>query len=238
MSLLHELKRRNVIRVAGLYLVGAWLLTQVASTVLPAFDVPGWALRALIVTLALGFIPALVFAWIFELTPQGLKRDGEVKPGDSIAPQTARRMDRLIIAVLVLALTYFGFDKFVLAPAREAAQIAQTVRSTAPGSTAPARSVPHATPNSMAVLAFDDLSPAHDQGYFSDGMAEEILNALTRIKALKVVGRSSSFQFKGKDASPEQIGAQAGRATAHYGDAGAGRRRRAAMVEHLRRQAC
>jgi hypothetical protein len=94
--LLDELKRRNVIRMAGLYLVGAWLLTQVASTVLPTFDVPSWALRGLIITLALGFIPALIFSWIFELTPQGLKRDEDVRPEQSIAPQTARRMDRMI----------------------------------------------------------------------------------------------------------------------------------------------
>jgi len=93
-----ELKRRNVIRTAGLYLVGAWLLIQVASTVLPAFDVPSWALRGLIITLALGFIPALIFSWVFELTPQGLKRDEDVAPEQSIAPQTARRMDRMIIA--------------------------------------------------------------------------------------------------------------------------------------------
>src|SRR5216110_2847321 len=75
-----ELKRRNVVRMAGLYLVGAWLLTQVASTLLPAFDAPGWALRGLIITLALGFIPAVIFSWVFELTTQGLKRDEDVAP--------------------------------------------------------------------------------------------------------------------------------------------------------------
>ena len=125
-----ELKRRNVIRVAGLYLVGAWLLIQVASTMLPAFDVPSWALRGLIITLALGFVPVLIFSWVFELTPQGLKRDTEVAPERSIAPQTARRMDRMIIAVLVLALGYFAFDKFVLAPHRVTATTALHLRAT------------------------------------------------------------------------------------------------------------
>ena len=110
-----ELKRRNVIRMAGLYLVGAWLLTQVASTLLPAFDVPSWALRGLIVILALGFIPAVIFSWVFELTPQGLRREDDVAPEHSITPQTGQRMDRMIIVVLVLALGYFAFDKFVLA---------------------------------------------------------------------------------------------------------------------------
>src|SRR6185295_8680149 len=103
-----ELKRRNVVRMAGLYLVGAWLLIQVASTLLPAFDAPGWALRTIVVSLAIGFIPALIFSWVFELTPGGLKRDEELAPEESIAPQTARRMDRMIIAVLLLAVGYFA----------------------------------------------------------------------------------------------------------------------------------
>src|SRR5678809_1303622 len=115
MSFFAELKRRNVIRMAGLYLVGAWLLTQVSSTVLPMFDAPAWLPRSIVVLLAIGFVPALIFAWVFELTPQGLKRDEEVKPEESIAPQTARRMDRRIIVVLIIALLYFAFDKFVLA---------------------------------------------------------------------------------------------------------------------------
>src|SRR3954449_2706417 len=109
-----ELKRRNVVRMAGLYLVGAWLLTQVASTLLPAFEAPGWALRTVVVALAIGFVPVLIFSWAFELTPQGLKRDAEVAPEESIAPRTGRRMDRMIIAVLLLALGYFAFDKFAL----------------------------------------------------------------------------------------------------------------------------
>src|SRR6266508_4221556 len=115
-----ELKRRNVVRVAGLYLVGAWLIVQVASTVLPMFGAPDWLPRSIVSLLAIGFIPALIFSWVFELTPQGLKRDADVKPEESIAPQTARRMNRLIIAVLVLALGYFAFDKFVLNQRREA----------------------------------------------------------------------------------------------------------------------
>src|SRR5215470_11842526 len=113
-----ELKRRNVIRAAGLYLVGAWLLTQVASTLLPAFDAPGWALRGLIVTLAIGFIPAVIFSWVFEITPQGLKREEDVARDPSLSPRTGRRMDRMIIVALVLALGYFAFDKFVLTPRR------------------------------------------------------------------------------------------------------------------------
>src|SRR3981081_103897 len=115
-----ELKRRNVVRAAGLYLVGAGLLTQVPGRVRPMFGAADWLPRSIVILLAIGFIPALIFSWMFELTPQGLKRDEDVPPEESIAPQTARRMNRIITAVLVLALGYFVFDKFVLT-ARQAA---------------------------------------------------------------------------------------------------------------------
>src|SRR6266516_5019417 len=115
----NELRRRNVIRAAGLYLVGAWLLTQVAGTVLPMFGAPDWLPRTIVILLAIGFPPALIFSWVFELTPQGLKRDEDVRPEESIAPQTGRRMNRMIIAVLMLALGYFAVDKLLLNPRRE-----------------------------------------------------------------------------------------------------------------------
>jgi hypothetical protein len=121
MSFITELKRRNVIRMAGLYLVGAWLVTQVAATLLPVFGAPTWVMKALVVLLSIGFFGALMFSWVFELTPQGLKRDAEVPASESIAPQTARRMERVFLVLLTLALGYFAIDKFVLAPKREAA---------------------------------------------------------------------------------------------------------------------
>src|SRR5947209_20355298 len=101
-----ELKRRNVIRFAGLYLVGAWLVTQVSSTVLPMFGAPDWLPRSIVILLAIAFVPALIFSWVFELTQQGLKRDEDVPRDQSIAPQTGRRMNYTIFAVLVLALAY------------------------------------------------------------------------------------------------------------------------------------
>ena len=112
MTLLAELQRRNVLRMAGLYLVGAWLAVQVASTVLPLVGTPAWVPRALVVLLGIGFVPALVFAWVYELTPEGIKRDAEVPPERSIAPQTGRRMDRLIIACLVVVLALVAADRY------------------------------------------------------------------------------------------------------------------------------
>ena len=191
-----ELKRRNVIRFAGLYLVGAWLIVQVASTVLPMFGAPEWLPRSIVVLLVIGFIPALVFSWAFELTPQGLKRDEEVPPEQSIAPQTGRRMNRLIIAVLLLALAYFAFDKFVLTPRRAAASPNE-----------------HKTPsnsNSVAVLAFDNLSDDKGSEYFSDGISEELLTVLQKIPGLHVAARTSAFSFKGKTATAQEIGQKLG----------------------------
>ena len=190
MILLAELKRRNVIRMAGLYLVGAWLLVQVAGTVLPIFHTPDWALQALVALVVIGFVPMLVFAWVFELTPEGIKRDAEVDPAQSIAPQTALRMNRMIVAMLLLALLYFGFDKFVLAPRRDAALVATTQ--------AAAQAMPDTDRKSIAVLPFVNMSGDKDNEYFSDGISEEILNVLARTPDLHVAARTSSFAFKGK----------------------------------------
>ena len=189
-----ELKRRNVIRFGGLYLVAAWLIVQIASTVLPMFGAPEWLPRIIVVLLAIAFIPALVFSWAFELTPQGLKRDEDVPPEQSIAPQTGRRIDRLIIAVLVLALGYFAFDKFVMTP-RRAAGLPNEHRT---GS------------NSVAVLAFDNLSDDKGSEYFSDGISEELLTVLQKIPGLHVAARTSAFSFKGKHATAQEIGEKLG----------------------------
>ena len=148
-NLFAELKRRNVIRMAGLYLVGAWLVVQVAGTVLPMFGAPEWLPRTIVVLLAIAFIPAVIFSWVFELTPQGLKREEDVAPEHSITPQTGRRMDRTIIVVLVLALGYFAFDKFVLTPRREAALVSSAV---------PNESKSVTNEKSIAVLPFENLS--------------------------------------------------------------------------------
>ena len=208
LSFLAELRRRNVIRMGGLYLVGAWLIVQVAGTLLPVFEAPAWAMKTLVGLLAVGFVPALVFAWVFELTPEGIKRDAEVKPEQSIAPQTARRMDRTIIVVLAVALGYFGFDKFVQAPRREAAAVA-TATATQAQATNPAPAAAAAaavSPKSVAVLPFVKMSGDPKNEFFSDGITEEILNALAQIADLKVAARTSAFAFKGKDPDLRKVG--------------------------------
>jgi adenylate cyclase len=216
MSFVAELRRRNVIRMAGLYLVGAWLVIQVAGTLLPVFEAPAWVMKTLVGLLAVGFVPALVFSWVFELTPEGLKRDAEVKPEESIAPQTARRLDRMIIVVLAIALVYFGFDKFVLAPQREAAAVAAAAATQPKATTKAEAAAPAAgdvTPKSVAVLPFVNMSGDPNNEFFSDGITEEILNALAQIADLKVAARTSAFAFKGKDPDLRKVGEVLGVAT-------------------------
>ncbi len=233
MSFIAELRRRNVIRMAGLYLVGAWLVVQVADTLLPVFDAPVWTMKVLVVVLAIGFLPALVFSWLFELTPAGLKRDIDIPTGASIAPHTARRLDRMIMAVMALALAYFALDKFVLSPESRSEPVTGAKTGSEPlsgaGHAVPSKSanlesgsdplladppsVPTAAqinPKSIAVLAFADMSEGKDQEYLSDGIAEEILNALAQVDDLKVAGRTSSFYFKTRNESLKTIGEMLG----------------------------
>jgi len=223
MSLFEELKRRNVIRMAGLYVVGAWLITQVAGTVLPMFGAPDWIGRSLVVLLAIGFVPTLLFSWIYELTPEGLKRESEVDHHTSITSLTAQRIDRSITVLLVLALAYFAVDKFVLAPGRNAREIASAVdqanvASAAKGAAAPetaastgvAAAGPPSIPSieqdpSIAVLPLQDLSQGKDQEYFSDGITEELLDLLAKVPKLRVIARTSSFSYKGKDTPIAEI---------------------------------
>ncbi len=216
MSFLAELRRRNVIRMAGVYLVGAWLMVQVTETLLPIFDTPAWVLKTLVALLALGFVPALVFSWLYELTPEGLKRDAEVPPGQSIAAQTGRRMDRLIVAGLVAVVAAIAADRYWPRGGEEekgpesisGAEAPATTESVRPEIDSGPFSSSSSTPakKSIAVLAFDDLSPGKDQEYFSDGIADEILLALSKVRDLKVAGRTSAFHFKGRHEDLRTIG--------------------------------
>jgi TolB-like protein/lipoprotein NlpI len=199
-SFFSELKRRNVFRVGIAYVVLSWLVLQVADVILNNVEAPGWVFHVILLVLAIGFLVVLVFAWAFEMTPEGLKRESEVDRDASITYQTGRKLDRLITGVLVLALGYFVFDKFVLSAGRDAALVEAALEQAGTQGTQGAES-PDAVAepdNSIAVLPFVNMSSDSEQEYFSDGLSEELLNLLAKIPELKVASRSSSFQFKGE----------------------------------------
>jgi len=210
-NLFAELRRRNVIRMAGLYAVAAWLIVQVSGTVLPMFDAPAWLPRSLVFLLAIGFVPALIFSWVFELTPDGIRREGDVPAEQSIMSQTGQRMNHMIIAVLVLALAFFGFDKFVLTPKREAALVTSVHEQATRQPTAPA--APAADAKSIAVLPLANASGNKDEQFFSDGLSENLIIALSQFGGITVIGRNSSFQFRDSKDDSRTIGEKLGVAT-------------------------
>jgi TolB-like protein/Tfp pilus assembly protein PilF len=177
-SLWAELSRRNVFRVGVAYTVVTWLLIQVADVVLPTFDSPRWIMQALIFLAILGFPITLVLAWVYELTPMGLKRSDDVLRQASIRWLTGRRLDRAIISLLVVAVVFLVYENYV--SKRLAATSASMIQS-------------------IAVLAFQNLSADPADEYFADGLADELLSVLGRIQELKVASRTSSFYYKGKD---------------------------------------
>jgi len=203
-SFLAELKRRNVIRVAAAYVAVSWLIIQVVETLFPVFDLGDPAIRIVVIILAIGFVPAVVLAWAFELTPEGFKRESEVDHASPDLRQMSKRLDRLFMAALALALGFFAFDKFVLDPVRDAEELAAATEQAREAGRTEARE--KVRDNSIAVLAFQDLSPEGDQEYFSDGISEELLNLLARIPELRVAGKTSAFSFKEKDATIAEIG--------------------------------
>jgi TolB-like protein/tetratricopeptide (TPR) repeat protein len=191
-----QLKQRNVFRIAVLYLAVCWLILDPVHVVFHMLEVPTWANRLVLMLMAVGFPAAVIFAWVYEITPEGLKPTDAVPHGQSIRKLTGKRLNRAIIGVLAMALAYLVVGRFVISRHfLETEPTASAVRTSA----APAAA-------SIAVLAFADMSPSRDQEYFADGMAEEILDALAKIDGLKVAGRTSSFSFKGKNADLKAIG--------------------------------
>jgi len=195
-----ELKRRNVLRIAIAYLAFSWLLIQVADTIFPAYGLPGSALTILITMLAIGFVPALVLSWAFEITSEGVKRDQDAGRTTPVSVAAGKGLDRLIVVVLVLALGYFAFDKFFLAPDRAAireAEVAEQARFEAVAGFYGDRSI--------AVLPFENMSSDPEQEYFGDGIAEDVLSLLAGIRELRVISRSSAFAFKGQGLEISEI---------------------------------
>ena len=195
-SFFAELKRRNVYKVAIAYAVVGWLVMQVAATVVPALHLPDAITSAVVVLTLLGFPIALVIAWAFEMTPTGMKRTEDVSPNEAIPQWSARKFAAMIVSIALLAAALFVF---------------QMLRSKSIAPAPPAAST--VSEKSIAVLPFLNESGDASDEYFSDGLSEELIAALAQIGELKVIGRSSSFRFKGKNEESKTIGEKLGVST-------------------------
>jgi adenylate cyclase len=202
LSFYSELRRRNVFKVAIVYSAVAWLLLQVSDTLGPALHLPEWFVSAVAYLLILGFPVSIIFAWAFDLTPEGLKRETKADPTAPMAGKTGKTLNHIVVAALVLALGYFVFDKFVLEPSRDTSGSATAVQV---AKQQPAEIESARADNSIAVLPFVNMSSDEEQEYFSDGLSEELLNLLAGIPELKVAARTSSFSFKDKDLAIPEI---------------------------------
>ncbi len=202
MSFYAELKRRNVFKVAIVYTAVAWLLLQVSDTLGPALRLPEWFVSAVAFLLILGFPVAIIFAWAFELTPEGLKAETKADAAGAGSENTGKNLNRIIVAALVLAVGYFVVDKVVIDADREPAETSTAARV---DDQRTAESASARDANSIAVLPFVNMSSDAEQEYFSDGLSEELLNLLSRIPGLNVAARTSSFSFKGKDLEVPEI---------------------------------
>ena len=186
-----ELKRRNVFRVAVAYVIASWLVLQVADIVLQGIEAPAWVMKVFMLVLALGFPFVLLFSWAYELTPEGIKKEVEVDRQQSITPHTGRKLNIITIAMLLGVLGVVVIERTMMHPEQGA----------------PVAAVPtEKSEQSIAVLAFEDLSAEGDQEYFANGLSEELLNVLAQVPDLKVAGRTSSFAFKGTNTNLREIG--------------------------------
>jgi TolB-like protein len=206
MSLFSELKRRNVFRVGIAYLITGWLIMQVGEVMAPALKLPDWALSTLAFFLILGFPLAMIFAWAFEMTPDGLKRERDVDRSQSVTGSTGRRLDRAIIMVLILAVAFLLVERF-------SGTAQQETPSMADGQPI-AEALPEATEaddrKAVAVLPFQNMSASEENAFFASGVHEDILTYLSRISGLRVNSRTSVMQFAGSPLNMKDIAAQLG----------------------------
>jgi adenylate cyclase len=195
-NLFSEMKRRKVFRVAGGYMVGSWVLVQVADIMLNNFGAPDWVFKSLVTVLFTGFPLAVFLTWAYELTPDGVRRSQSVESGPAATPSRIRRpFAPLVVVAVVVLVAGFAVERWwSLSRSGVAPQVARIA------------GIDGASSRSIAVLPFADMSPGGDQEYFADGMAEEILNLLARLPDLKVAGRTSAFQFKGQNQDLRRIG--------------------------------
>lgn len=192
MSLFNELNRRSVFRVAIGYIGVSWLVIQVIETLFSIYGIDESIAQVVVTVLAIGFIPTIILAWFYELTPEGLRKDSDVDRSTSGKRQLDRYLDRAVIAVLGAAVVFFAVDKFYFDPIRDEEMVSQALIGS------------YGT-KSIAVLPFVNMSSDPEQEYFSDGISEELLNLLAQIQDLRVISRSSAFSFKGKDFEISEI---------------------------------
>lgn len=206
-GLFEELKRRNVFRVAIAYLVASWLLLQVIDVIGPILQFSDTVVRYLLFFLVIGFIPVLILAWVFEWTPDGMKLESEIDRTNSLTPHTGRKLDRVIIIILVLAVCFLLFDKLKPGPEPWLSKEDKLQNTVV---TEPGAPVTEAQKKSVAVLPFVPMSNGPDDDYFSDGLTEEIINSLAQLPDLLVTARTSAFHFKGRNSTIADIAAQLG----------------------------
>ena len=217
MSFFQELKRRNVFRVGIAYAITTWLLLQVADVVLGNIEAPGWVFKAIMLVLALGFPVVLLFAWAFELTPEGIKKEKDVDRTQSITPTTGRKLDFAIIALLALGLAYFIWEsRFSTEKGEKGSEPFSEVaiESSAAGTEKGSDPISPAavTPNrkSIAVLPFSTRSKVEDDQFFSDGMHDDLLTQLAKIGELKVISRTSVMEYRDTTKNLREIAAELG----------------------------
>ncbi len=196
-----ELKRRNVVKVAVAYAIVGWILIEISATVFPIVQLPEWTVTFVTMLVLLGFPVALILSWAYEMTPDGLKREHEVVRSESITHVTRRKLDFAIIALMAVGIAFLVFDNYVLVDDPELAT-AESETQPMPAS----GSAEVETEKSIAVLAFVNMSGDPEQEYFSDGIAEEILNGLVQVPDLRVAARTSAFSFKGQNIDIRQVG--------------------------------
>lgn len=205
MSLFNELKRRNVFKVGIAYLIASWVLLQLTDVLIDLLGLPDIAGKFVVLLIVIGFIPALIIAWAFELTPEGIKKEKDVDRSEAIGPRTGRKLNYIIIGTLVVALGYSIYDgRFSRREVTEATPQPVTEEKQA------VTAGPVTDEASIAVIPFLNLSSDEEQAYFSDGLADTILHMLAQIPDLRVAARTSSFKFKGKNEDVREIAAMLG----------------------------
>jgi TolB-like protein/Flp pilus assembly protein TadD len=204
LALFDELKRRNVFKVGIAYIVMAWLVLQVTDVILNNVEAPDWVFHVILLLLGIGLLFAVFFAWVYELTPEGIKKEKDVDRTQSITRVTGRKLDYLIIAAMAVALAYFAIDKFMLQPSLDVESVMQATEDTSEQAAAEPGAAAQPE-NSIAVLPFVNMSDDPGNEYFSDGISEELLNLLAKIPELHVAARTSSFSFKGQNLEIPEI---------------------------------